>query len=90
MPDRDDDALDPRSIGWDWRTADAEARQAALNARLDAITAQLDTLRLELIEVRQQLAIAINAGQVALRDLVLRGELYKRTGEIVLRPAPPD
>ena len=78
MPDRDDDApLLPWLPG---------APDQALAARLDAITAQLDALRLELIEVRQQLAIAINAGQVALRDLELRGELDKRTGAIVLRP----
>ncbi len=65
------------------------APDTRLAARLDALGAQLDALRLELIEVRQQLAIAINAGQVALRRLVLRGEVDKKTGQIVLRPEPP-
>ncbi len=78
MPDRDDDApLLPWLPG---------APDQALAARLDAITAQLDALRLELIEVRQQVAIAINAGQVALRDLVLVGDVDRKTGWVTLRP----
>ncbi len=59
---------------------------AQTTARLDALTAALEAVRLEGIEARQQFAIASSALRLALKDVVLRGTVDKKTGAVTLKP----